>query len=151
MFCKYCGKEHLDEAIVCPHCGMMLKQIPTPVAAAPAAKPVAKAPVAVGELEKATKLAKLFGMFAAIAIAMTFFLIVATIASMGSFSMTHYSLWDEDLVIFSWLFGWTALGMGITSFILSVKQSNYAVKYVSLVLFIFSILAYLAPTMFLSF
>ena len=153
MFCKYCGKEHLDEAVVCPHCGMMVKQIATP-AAAPA-KPLASVAKAyeapVDGVAKGTKMAKLFGMFAAIAIAVTFLFVFITIANLGLYSTSRYSIWDEDLIIAAWLFGWTALGMGITSFIMSVKQKDMGVKYVSLVVFIMSILAYLVPVMFLSF
>ena len=25
-FCRYCGKEHLDEAVICPHCGCATKE-----------------------------------------------------------------------------------------------------------------------------
>lgn len=30
MFCKYCGKELLDQAVLCPYCGMMVKNIVLP-------------------------------------------------------------------------------------------------------------------------
>lgn len=29
MFCRYCGKELLDEAVVCPHCGCLVHEIKT--------------------------------------------------------------------------------------------------------------------------
>lgn len=28
MFCKVCGKEINDEAVICPHCGCSVKEIP---------------------------------------------------------------------------------------------------------------------------
>ena len=31
MFCRYCGKQVLDEAYMCPSCGKMLKELPTPI------------------------------------------------------------------------------------------------------------------------
>ncbi len=50
MFCQFCGKEHLDGAVVCPHCGMLIEQevavsapVATPVAQ-PTAAPVAEQP-----------------------------------------------------------------------------------------------------------
>ena len=30
MFCRYCGKEILDEAVLCPHCGVMVKNVTLP-------------------------------------------------------------------------------------------------------------------------
>lgn len=29
MFCRYCGKQVLDQAYMCPSCGSMLKELPT--------------------------------------------------------------------------------------------------------------------------
>ncbi len=34
MYCKFCGKEIADEAVMCPHCGSMLTARPTPPPAA---------------------------------------------------------------------------------------------------------------------
>ena len=31
MFCRYCGKEVLDQAYMCPSCGRMLKELPAPI------------------------------------------------------------------------------------------------------------------------
>ena len=139
MFCRYCGKELAEHAVVCTQCGAWVKEEEKECREMPATENAAKA-------EKSEQRSKLFGVIAAACIAAAMSLIFAGIAKIG----TTNSLWDEDFFMAAFLFSWAALAFGIVSFVFAMKsRKNAPVRYVSTLVFILSILAFISPAYFL--
>ena len=166
MFCKYCGKEILDQAVLCPHCGVMVKNvdlsalqpqpqvIEQPQAAWQQAQP--QMPVLPNEADqkaveelKTTRLARIFGIIAAVFIGLSLAVVLSGICSylyyFEGYSSSQYNTELYDSVAAALLFGFIALGAGITTFVLGLKQKNVGVRYLSTILFIGSIFAVFIP------
>ena len=164
MFCKYCGKEILDQAVLCPHCGMMVKNVDFSALqeqAKPMAQPTqfsqptAQIQSELTEDEKAAnelrtaKLARIFGIIAAVFIGLSLAVVISGIYSYlyyyQGYSSSQYSSELYESASAALLFGFVSLGGGIASFVLGLKQTNAAVRYISTVIFIASIFAVFIP------
>ncbi len=159
MFCRYCGKEILDEAVLCPHCGVMVKNVD--FSALQAQAKVQQPQALQGQTEvkkvdnactdelKTTRLTRIFGIISAVFIGLSLAIVLS-----GLFSYLYYyeGYFDPeyntelyDATAAALLFGFVALGTGITTFVLGLKQKNVGVRYVSTVIFIASIFAVFIP------
>lgn len=172
MFCRYCGKEILDQAVLCPHCGMMVKKVdfsalqqPQPQAIEQPqvgwqqsqvqpqmyAQPQALPPEIVDKKAEdlKTRLARVFGIIAAVFIGLSLAILLSGICSylyyFEGYSSSQYNTELYDSVAAALLFGFIALGAGIATFILGLKQKNVGVRYLSTILFIGSIFAVFIP------
>ena len=170
MFCRYCGKEILDQAVLCPHCGMMVKQVDfsalqQPQVAKPPqvgwqqsqvqpqmyAQPQTLPPEIVDKKAEdlKTPLARIFGIISAVFIGLSLAVLIGALFSYlyyyGGYSSSQYGTELYDDVAAALLFGFVALGTGITTFVLGLKQKNVGVRYVSTVIFIASIFAVFIP------
>lgn len=169
MFCRYCGKEILDQAVLCPHCGMMVKNVDFSALqeqTQPTAQPKFEQPIqpmqptaqiqsepteeekAANDL-KTAKLARIFGIIAAVFIGLSLAVIISGIYSYlyyyQGYSSSQYSSELYESASAALLFGFVSLGGGIASFVLGLKQTNAAVRYISTVIFIASIFAVFIP------
>ena len=161
MFCRYCGKEILDEAVLCPHCGVMVKNVDFSALQGQVQAKVQQPQALQGQTEvkkvdnactdelKTTRLTRIFGIISTVFIGLSLAIVLS-----GLFSYLYYyegyfdpeyntELYDATAAAF--LFGFVALGTGITTFILGLKQKNVGVRYVSTVIFIASIFAVFIP------
>jgi hypothetical protein len=98
---------------------------------------------------KKTKLTRIFGIISAVFIGLSLAIVLS-----GLFSYLYYfeGYFDSeyntelyDATAAALLFGFVALGTGITTFVLGLKQKNVGVRYVSTVIFIASIFAVFIP------
>lgn len=139
MYCKKCGKELLDEAVVCTGCGTWVKE----------STEKQSTPKGVG---KNAKLAKLFGVIAFSLIMATWFFVFVGIAdiSLNTTSYRYNGPWTSGSFSAALVFGLCGLGFGITSFVFGLKEKeNIAVKYVSNLIFVTSVVTYLIPILFM--
>ena len=161
MFCRYCGKEILDEAVLCPHCGVMVKNVDFSALQGQAQAKVQHPQALQGQTEvkkvdnactdelKTTRLTRIFGIISTVFIGLSLAIVLS-----GLFSYLYYyeGYFDPeyntelyDATAAALLFGFVALGTGITTFVLGLKQKNVGVRYVSTVIFIASIFAVFIP------
>ena len=138
MFCSKCGKEIFDEAVICPHCGVPVKNIVPIVESQPAETAEQK------EL-KAKKRAKLFGT---LSISFIFTVLLFMFSGLSTIGESAYELYDESQFVAAWVFSWVALAFGITCFVQSCKQKDLVVKYISTIIFIGSIFSFFYPLFF---
>ena len=142
MFCRNCGKELCEKAYVCPACGVLVGQKPTVKTEEKLVEKVQEE-ITIGELSKKTKLAKLFGILSFCCICVTFLFVFIGIADsyvIGSYYYFFIASWG---ITTGWIVSWVALGLGITAFIFGLKQKEYATNYISTLVFIASIAAFL--------
>ena len=148
MFCRHCGKELLDEAVLCPNCGKMVKKVDFSGQQTNGFGRTDKQ----ADQEKIDKrrasLSKTFGVtssvFIWLSLAMTISGIVDYIYYMAGYSSSTYGAY-MDTIVSAVVMGLIALGFGITSFVWGIKQKNYAVKYISTIIFVASIFAVFIP------
>lgn len=159
MFCKYCGKELNDQAVICPACGCLAEKEepvqaentalacvePTPVA------PLTAEEIAKKEAEEKQKCiesrTKKTGLFSVLAFS---FLCATAFALCGQLSdLLHYIIgasyyYDSAGFAFAVIFSLVALGMSITAFVLSrkIKKERPGVAIISTFVFIASIFAF---------
>lgn len=168
MFCRYCGKEILDEAVLCPHCGVMVKDVDFSALQGQAQAKTQQPQVGVqaqvvlqpqAEVEKAdnackdelktTRLTRIFGIISAVFSGLSLAVLISALFSYlyyyGGYSSSQYGTELYDDVAAALLFGFVALGTGITTFILGLKQKNVAVRYISTIIFIASVFAVFIP------
>lgn len=170
MFCRYCGKEILDEAVLCPHCGVMVKKVdfsalqgqakPQPTAhhtqSTQPMQPTAQMQAEPKEADKgcaddlkATRLTRIFGIISSVFIGLSLAVLISGLFSylyyFNGYSGSEYNTELYDASAAALLFGFVALGTGITTFILGLKQKNAAVRYISTIIFIASIFAVFIP------
>ena len=145
MFCRKCGKEVLDEAAFCTGCGCWLDNAPKK-----------QEKNREDKAEKFAKLSKLFGILAFSFIMTTLFFVFIAIAGaeltndLYWYSDEYMIYWDEVGVAWAIVTACPALGFGITSFVLSKKaKENIAVRYISTLIFIMSIVVFLIPFVFI--
>ena len=159
MFCRYCGKEILDEAVLCPHCGVMVKNVD--FSALQAQAKVQQPQALQGQTEvkkmdnactdelKTTRLTRIFGIISAVFIGLSLAIVLSGLFSylyyFEGYSSSQYNTELYDATAAALLFGFVALGTGITTFVLGLKQKNVGVRYVSTVIFIASIFAVFIP------
>lgn len=136
MFCKYCGKEILDNAVICVHCGVMVDGVKAPK----------KEQVAVEETEKKRSLTKIFGILSVsfLAVAIFFcFLGISTfylyIYSPYSATLSNVRYLYQSYAIWEWIFAWIALGFSIATFIIGRREKENAMRFISTLIFIFAI------------
>lgn len=154
MFCRYCGKELLDDAVICTGCGVWVDGKKT--TAETGKTDCEKAPVEKQSAEKWAKFSKIFGMVAFSIISLVLFLMIIGIGNIGEyfyegyeFGTGYYSYWDEDYFEAAWVFAWFGLGLAIASFVFACKiKKCMGVKYVSTLVFILSIAVFFAPIAF---
>ena len=151
MFCRYCGKEILDEAVLCPHCGVMVKKIDLTAQQAQNASQKAKENKTdcCCELKK-TRLTRIFGTVSAVLCGLVLMILFGGIVEqLGYFMGYSSSVYDRnalsDAASGAFLFGLIALGFSIASFVLGLKQNNVGVRYLSTIIFVASIFATLIP------
>ena len=138
MYCKKCGKEVLDDAVICTGCGSWVKEEP-------------KKQTDMAATEKSAKLSKLFGVIAFSLIMTTLFFVFAGIAGWEVSTRYGYTdiVWDSASIGGAIVFGSIALGFGITSFVFGIKaKENIAIRYIATLIFIMSIVVYLIPFLF---
>lgn len=147
MFCRYCGKEILDEAVLCPHCGVMVKNVTLPT------QQVQNVPKKVKEEKtdtccelKQTRLTRIFGIVSAVLSGLVLMILFGGIVEQFGYFMGYSSsIYDMnalmDAASGAFLFSMIGLGFGIASFVLGLKQKNVGVRYLSTVIFVASIFA----------
>lgn len=167
MFCRYCGKEILDQAVLCPHCGMMVKKVDFSALQQPQPQAIEQPQIGWQQVQpqmqalpneadkkaaeelKTTRLARVFGIIAAVFIGLSLAILLSGICSylyyFEGYSSSQYNTELYDSVAAALLFGFIALGAGITTFVLGLKQKNVGVRYLSTILFIGSIFAVFIP------
>jgi len=146
MFCRNCGKELCEKAYVCPACGVLVGQKPVVKTEEKAVEKELEE-IAIGKTPKETKLAKLFGILSFCCICVTFLFVFIGIADsyiyiIGSYKYFLVASWG---ITTGWIVSWVALGFGITAFVFGLKQKEYAINYISTLVFIASIAAFLIP------
>lgn len=156
MFCKYCGKELTEHAVVCPGCGCLASDsAPTEHAVVP---PVpAPLPVLdregerIARLKSAEKKAKLFSILGFIFLCVEFFFLFMQIADILECVMGYYSYYDTSAAVIAWLFSWAALAMGITAFVCSskIRRTNLALRTITVFVFTASIVTFIIPMAFM--
>lgn len=151
MFCRYCGKEILDEAVLCPHCGVMVKKINLPAQNAaqsqPVAQPVQQTPSCAEKKDeiKKTRLARVFGVVSSVFSGLSLLFVLSGFATMLYYWMGSSYYYDDGSFGAAIFMGLIALGTGIASFILGLRQKNAGVRYISTVIFVASIFSVMLP------
>ena len=144
MFCRHCGKELLDEAVLCPNCGKMVKK-----ASFSTQKNAFGQVNQTSEQEKSEKrktvFSKTFGVTATVFIWLSLAMTLSGIMEYVYSYQMGYSSPITEFHVSAVFMGLIALGFGITSFVFGIKQKNYAVKYISTIVFIASIFAVFIP------
>ena len=143
MFCRNCGKELCEKAYVCPACGVLVGKKPTVMTEEKVVER-AQEEITIGGISKETKRAKLFGIVAFILICITFIFIFIGISqgfvsSYGDFNFYNWA------TITGWIISSAALVFGVIALINALNQKEYVVNYISTLIFIASITAFLIP------
>ncbi len=148
MFCRYCGKEVLENAAICIHCGAWVND-----------QEKKKAEPKTEVVEKAAKLSKLFGTISFAFIVATLFFVFLAIAfgetdyynSSSYYYEYSYIYWDPAAVAIAIFCSMAALALGIVSFVFGIKTKKcLGIKYLSTLVFILSVAMFLVPYFFIS-
>ena len=157
MFCKYCGKELSDEAIVCPGCGCLARdsypeETPNVPPVAPVVSTVDVEAEKRARIKSGEKQAKLFSILAFIFLCVEFFFLCAHIADALQFLLGTIYYHDTGAAAVAFLFSWAALAMGITAFVcgVKIKWENAALRTITIFVFVASIVAFIIPIVFMS-
>lgn len=169
MFCRYCGKEILDEAVLCPHCGVWVKDIDLPVRTkkdeAAAVEPVKPAEVAeIAEVTEVTeaaenerekdlaksRLLRIFGIISFAFTCVTALLVAGGLASniyyyMGYSSSYYYPEYANEAFGFGVFTAMVALGTGIPCFVLGLKQKNASLRLLATLVFVAAVFSFILP------
>lgn len=157
MFCRYCGKEILDEAVLCPHCGVMVKKIDLsaqPVQGDRLAQPVQNGTAGAEDKQenelKKSRLVRIFGIISFAFTCLAVLFVVGGLASniyysMGYSSSSYYHYYESGAFGGGFFMSWVALGMGIACFVLGLKQKNAGVRFVSTIIFIAAVFSFILP------
>jgi hypothetical protein len=98
---------------------------------------------------KTTRLTRIFGIISTVFIGLSLAIVLSGLFSylyyFEGYSSSQYNTELYDATAAALLFGFVALGTGITTFVLGLKQKNVGVRYVSTVIFIASIFAVFIP------
>ena len=149
MFCRKCGKELSDNAYVCTNCGVLTGK--------GAVEKREKKPITGQNAEcaddKETSLAKLFGMLAFIFIAISISVLFIPLITRGYYSVGHNNLryygYEATFYVIAVIMSVIGLGLGITGFVLGLKQKNDAIKFITTLIFIFSIFPFIVILLFI--
>lgn len=152
MFCRYCGKEILDEAVLCPHCGVWVKKIDLPVQAK---KDEAVKPAESAENERKNDLAKsrllrIFGIISFAFVCLTALLVAGGLASniyyyMGYSSSYYYPEYANEAFGVGVFTAMIALGAGIVCFVFGLKQKNASLRFLATLVFIAAVFSFILP------
>jgi hypothetical protein len=145
MFCKYCGEEILDEAVICPHCGVMVKKMDF---SALQGQAQTQQGIDSGMDLKKTKLTRIFAVITAVLVAVSLMLLLSGIVEEIYFRVNMHSYNDGvrySPFILPLFFGFVSLGTGVPTFIMGLKQQNAGVRLISIILFIASIFSFVTP------
>lgn len=145
MFCRYCGKELLDEAVLCPNCGRIVKKADYSAQKNGLGQTDKQADQDKADKRRAS-LSKTFGVTASVFIWLSLAMTLSGIIEYFNYCHAGYSSPISEGYIGATIMGLIALGFGITSFVWGIKQKNYAVKYISTIIFVASIFAVFIPT-----
>ena len=146
MFCRYCGQEILDEAVICPHCGVMVKKMDFSALQGQAQTPQSMQQSVDNVMDlKKTKMVRIFAVITAVLIALSLMLLFIGIVEMFNdwrhpSDGGHLSPFVPPLA-----FGFVSLGTSIPTFIMGLKQQNAGVRLISIILFIASIFSFVTP------
>ena len=164
MFCKYCGKELKDEAVVCTGCGCLAEKevnaATAPVAIAPIELVMSEEELAkkaeeerVTKLESHTKKAVTFSVLSFSFICATVFALCAQLNDFLYSIISSYGGYSSDGMAIALVFSFVALGMGITAFVFGrkIKKEKTGVALITTFLFIASIFAVVIPFFFLTY
>ena len=148
MFCRYCGKEILDEAVICPHCGVMAKKVD--FSALENLSQMQQMPQRMdnGADLKKTKLTRLFAVITSVLIAISLMFLLSGIVDEIYFRLNMHSYNDGvrySPFILPLFFGFVSLGTGIPTLIMGLKQDNAGVRLLTTLIFIASIFSFITP------
>ena len=80
MFCRYCGQEILDEAVLCPHCGVMVKKLDCSALQGQAQTPQSMQQSVDNSMDlKKTKAVRIFAVITAVLVAVSLMLLLSGI------------------------------------------------------------------------
>ena len=149
MFCRYCGQEILDEAVLCPHCGVLVKKLDFSALQGQAQTPQPTQQGVDNSMDlKKTKLTRIFAVITAVLVAFSLMFLLSGIVEEIYFRMGMHSYNDGvrySPFILPLAFGFVSLGTGVPTFIMGLKQQNAGVRLISIILFIASIFSFLTP------
>ena len=139
MFCQFCGKEHLDGAVVCPHCGMLIEQ--EVAVSAPVATPVAQPTVA--PVVEQPKDAYVFDARSKKTLKLWLIYLFIGVGSSVLSWLINPNIWGGstvDTLTIRYLFGLgcviAQVVFAILAFVAALKQPNKAIKTMSIIWFI---------------
>ena len=156
MFCRYCGKEVLDEAYMCPSCGSMLKELPIQQAeAAQIAKPtqtIEEKPQKKRDKYKVP--AMVLSIVAIVLSGIQLAFVLGTMSTLGVALFGSSVVGSDDWAALGWLgvvwfaYGvWALIGLspfstatGIIGFCFGRKTENEKIKKLSIVAFVLAII-----------
>ena len=117
MFCRYCGKELIDEAYVCPDCGGLVRPLPSVQTQAQPAQP-----------ERKEKLEKLSRVFAKIGLIMNAVAFGMCVLSLTCFLGLRFGAWVNESEGFAWallwLYSWM-ISVGVASISCEVSTAGF--------------------------
>ena len=149
MFCRYCGQEILDEAVLCPHCGVLVKKLDFSALQGQAQTPQSMQQSVDNVMDlKKTKMVRIFAVITAVLVAVSLMLLLSGIVEEIYFRVDMHSYNDGGPLspfILPLAFGFVSLGTGVPTFIMGLKQQNAGVRLISIILFIASIFSFVTP------
>ena len=149
MFCRYCGKEVLDQAYMCPSCGRMLKELPSPI--------VEPIPIEEKPQKKRDKYkvpAMVLSIVATVLSGIQLAFVLGTMSTLGVALFGSSVVGSDDWAALGWLgvvwfaYGvWALIGLspfstatGIIGFCFGRKTENKKIKKLSIVAFVLAII-----------
>ena len=144
MFCRYCGQEILDEAVLCPHCGVMVKKLDLSALQGQTPMPTQQSADSGMDLKK-TKAVRIFAVITAVLVAFSLMFLLSGIVGMFNDWRHSYDGGHLSPFILPLAFGFVSLGTGIPTLVMGLKQENAGVRLLSIILFIASIFSFLTP------
>lgn len=154
MFCKYCGKELSEQAIVCPGCGCLASDSREETVVEQPTQGVETVSIVEEkteqQLKRMEKKAKLFSMLAFIFLCVEAFFIAIHIVDALQYIFGTISYHDEGGAVVAFLFAVTALAMGITAFVfgIKIKKQSVAMSTITVFVFVASIVGFIIPLIF---